>query len=285
MDFAILLIKTVVLRPYVFVFLAAALFCAQRLIGWRRTGRFFVITWITALLCELSSTRNGFPFGLYHYTMATKGQELYILNVPFMDSVSFPFLLYASYCMALAFLLPTAEPAPKRSGNWQLVSLTFPSPIQSSKATMGLTALFYVWVDMVLDPVALHGDRWFLGHIYDYAEPGVHFGVPLTNYLGWAMLGLTSLGVYFALDRRFPVKSKKGDPHHSVTGSVLLGCGLYYGVLAFILAVAFWIGESLLGTIGVLMYIPITALLVLRLTGRMPAQRLIVRRVKVERSS
>ena len=277
MEFLTLLLNTILLRPYVFAFLAAALFCAQRLIGWRRTGRFFVITWVTALLCELSSTRNGFPFGLYHYTMATKGQELYISNVPFMDSVSFPFLLYASYCMALAFLLPAqTEPAPKRAANWQLISLSFRSPMQSSWTTMGLTALFYVWVDMVLDPVALRGDQWFLGHIYDYAEPGVHFGVPLTNYLGWATLGLISLGVYFALDRRFPVKSGNGN-NHWVTGSVVLGCGLYYGVLAFILAVAFRIGESLLGTIGILMYIPITALLVLRLTGRMPAQRLIVR--------
>jgi len=149
---------------------------------------------------------------------------------------------------------------------------------------MGLTALFYVWIDMVLDPVALRGDQWFLGHIYDYAEPGVHFGVPLTNYLGWATLGLLSLSAYFALDRGFPVKPRQAESDRWTTDSVLLGCVLYYGVLAFILAVAFWIGESLLGTIGVLMYIPITVLLVLRLTGRIPAQKLIVRTVKVERN-
>jgi len=44
MDFLLLFIKTVVLRPYVFLFLAVSLFSARRLLGWRRTGLFFVIT-------------------------------------------------------------------------------------------------------------------------------------------------------------------------------------------------------------------------------------------------
>ncbi|MGH9509782.1 MAG: carotenoid biosynthesis protein, partial [Terriglobales bacterium] len=74
------------LRPYVFLFLAVFLFAAQRLIGWRRTGLFFLITWLTAFACEFSSTRTGIPFGWYHYTGSTVGQELYISNVPFMDS-------------------------------------------------------------------------------------------------------------------------------------------------------------------------------------------------------
>ena len=43
MDISLLLFKTLLLRPYVFVFLAAALFCAHRLIGWRRTGLFLGI--------------------------------------------------------------------------------------------------------------------------------------------------------------------------------------------------------------------------------------------------
>jgi putative membrane protein len=45
---------------------------------------------------------------------------------------------------------------------------------------------------------------------------------------------------------------------------VLWGCGLYYGVLAFNLLVTFWIGEFLLGTIGVLIYLPILILFSLR---------------------
>ena len=106
MDVPLLLWKTLLLRPYVFFFLAVALVAASRLLGWKRTGALFGVTWLTAFVCELSSTRIGFPFGDYYYTGSTVGEELYLANVPFMDSLSFTFLLYASYCLALWFLLP-----------------------------------------------------------------------------------------------------------------------------------------------------------------------------------
>ena len=106
MDALTLLGATILFRPYVFLFLAAFLFSAVRLLGWPRTWRFWLISWITAFLCEFSSTRIGIPFGWYHYTGSTVGQELYLFNIPFMDSLSFSFLLYASYCVALAFYAP-----------------------------------------------------------------------------------------------------------------------------------------------------------------------------------
>ena len=46
---------------------------------------------------------------------------------------------------------------------------------------------------------------------------------------------------------------------------LLLGCALYHGMLLFILAIAFWIGEPLLVMTGVLIYLPIAAQFVLRL--------------------
>src|SRR5438093_11349683 len=109
METIVLLYKTVLLRPYVLLFLAVFVFSAKRLLGWKRTGLFFVISWITAFLCEYSSTRTGIPFGWYHYTGSTVGQELYLSNVPFMDSLSFTFLLYARYCLAFFFLLPVLD--------------------------------------------------------------------------------------------------------------------------------------------------------------------------------
>ena len=101
MDVPLLLWKTLLLRPYVFFFLAVALVAAARFLGWKRTCALFGITWLTAFVCEYSSTRIGFPFGDYYYTGSTVGEELYLANIPFMDSLSFTFLLYASYCLAL----------------------------------------------------------------------------------------------------------------------------------------------------------------------------------------
>lgn len=268
MDFLLLFVKTIVLRPYVFIFLAAFVFSAVQLIGWPRTWRFWLISWITAFLCEFSSTRNGIPFGWYHYTGSTVGQELYLSNIPFMDSLSFSFLLYASYCLALVFTLPGVRDQQSSSGQ-ALPILRFDSSSRTSWPVFLLTVLFFAFIDMVIDPVALRGDRWFLGRVYYYPDPGVHFGVPIANYLGWATVGALSLLVYFPIDRRLGA----AIPHHdrSVTGRILLGCGLYYGVLVFNLAVTFWIGEPLQGTTGLLMYIPVTVLLGLKLMHRLPA--------------
>src|SRR2546421_8697190 len=146
MDFLLLLIKTVLLRPYVFLFLAVFVFSAKRLLGWKRTGLFFVISWITAFLCEYSSTRTGIPFGWYHYTGSTVGQELYLSNVPFMDSLSFSFLLFTSYCLALVFLLPARGPGL----SWELRD----NPaIRRSGLVLALTTLLFMLLDVVIDPV------------------------------------------------------------------------------------------------------------------------------------
>ncbi len=263
MEVLTLLFKTILLRPYVFLFLAAFLFTAPRLLGWTRTGLFFITTWATAFICEWSSTRTGIPFGWYYYTGATIGQELYLADVPFMDSLSFTFLLFASYCMALVFLLPARPDLQPRP---MFPALILDPIVRTSWSVLALTALFFSFVDMVIDPLALRGDRWFLGKIYGYPDPGVHFGVPLANYVGWAVVGLIALTGYFYCDRRFV---RSADPGPSSTSPVLLGCGLYYGVLIFNLSITFWIEEPLIGMTGVLIYIPITALLILRLLGRL----------------
>ncbi|MEW6543467.1 MAG: carotenoid biosynthesis protein [Nitrospirota bacterium] len=275
MDFFALFLNTFTLRPYVFVFLVVFLVCAQRLLGWRRTGLFFGITWLTAFLCEFSSTRTGIPFGWYYYTGSTRGQELFIADVPFFDSLSFTFLLYASYCMALLFLLPArAQDQPAgasllRRSTWP--ALLFTLPVRTSWPVLKLAALFFMFIDIIIDPVALRGDRWFLGQIYGYPEPGVYYGVPLANFVGWAVVGLTALSGYFFLDRRLSPSSRHTEGEETVmTGNVLLGCSLYYGVLAFNLGVTFWIGEPQLGMTGLLIFLPLTALLLLRLLHRLP---------------
>jgi uncharacterized membrane protein len=261
MDILTLVFNTILFRPYVFVFLAAFLFSAVQLLGWPRTWRFWLISWATAFVCEFSSTRNGIPFGWYHYNGSTLGQELYLSNIPFMDSISFSFLLYAAYCVALCLVLPI-KPSPASPRPW-LKPLHLDVDSRTSRPVFLLAAFLFAFIDMVIDPVALRGDRWFLGKIYYYPDPGIHFGVPFANYVGWAVVGLISLGIYFPLERRLPALT----PPQSVTPRLLLGVGLYYGVLVFNLGVTFWIGESFMGMSGLLMHLPVIALLMVRLAG------------------
>src|SRR5262249_56354734 len=85
---------------YVFGLLGVCLAAAVAEHGWRRTLAFTGLAGGLAFAAEFASTRIGVPFGLYHYTGATRGQELYLANVPFFDPLSFTFLAYASLGVA-----------------------------------------------------------------------------------------------------------------------------------------------------------------------------------------
>src|SRR6185503_16963288 len=86
-----LVLGTLLLRPYVFGFLAVYLLAAALDLGLRRVVLFTACVGSVALVAELSSTRTGIPFGFYTYTQSTRGQELFIADVPFMDPLSFTF--------------------------------------------------------------------------------------------------------------------------------------------------------------------------------------------------
>ena len=101
-----LLLLTVALRPYVFVFLASFLVISVINFGVRTTLLFTALTYAVSLACEWSSVHNGFPFGLYHYIDAMRDRELWVIGVPFMDSLSFTFLAFASYTVASLLSAP-----------------------------------------------------------------------------------------------------------------------------------------------------------------------------------
>jgi len=237
-----LFIATVILRPYVFIFLAFYLTAATVAIGWRRTALFTVIAWVVAFSAEYSSTRNGIPFGFYSYIPDTKDRELWISNVPFMDSLSFTFLAYVSFTLAQWLRLPIG------ASEREVVA------VRRSWPVLALTAVLFMLIDVVIDPVALRGDRWFLGKIYNYPEPGLYFGVPLTNFLGWAIVGFVTIAIFQQVDRALPLdrRSRPG------VRPILWGTMLYYLILVFNLAMTFVIGEALLGMTGILLYAPIT---------------------------
>ena len=234
------------------MFLAASLYVARQLLGWKRTFRLFGITWATAFICEFSSTRIGVPFGDYYYTGLTEGQELYISNIPFMDSLSFSFLLFASYCVALVFVLPHVKMA-KQHG-W-----LFDFALRTSWPVVGLTVVLFAFSDVIIDPVALQGERWFLGKIYGYPHEAIYFGIPLANFGGWAVVGFVSLFFYRLLERG--LYRHNPVPREVVNQELFLGIGLYYSVLAFSLGVTFWIGEVFMGMVGCFILAPLTATL------------------------
>jgi uncharacterized membrane protein len=257
MEIISLLWGTVLLRPYVFVFLAFYLWVAILNMGVVRSLLFTVLAYLVAFLCEYSSTRNGFPFGFYTYIETTRDQELWISNVPFMDSLSFSFLIYVSYTMSLLLWAPLIK------NGWD-IRLGNIQSLKHSARVIATAAILCMLMDVVIDPAAFLGDRWFLGKIYFYKEEGEYFHIPLTNFAGWVFVAGLALSCFALLDRWLDSKNPF-KPQTQLPGQALLGPGLYFGVLIFNLGVTFYIEEILLGCVGTLISLAILFLILFRI--------------------
>ena len=241
-----LLRGTILLRPYVFAFLAVYFVAGWRHIGWKRTLAYIPLGYGLAWVSEFSSIHWGFPYGDYFYIQSTAHRELWVFGVPFMDSLSYVFLSYCSYSLAV-FLM---SPVTLWSGN--LIALET-SLIRRSWQTLILGAFLFVLLDIVIDPVALQGDRWFLGRIYGYRHEGFYFGIPISNFGGWLFVGAVLTGALQALERMFSEDSRPHLPAGRSSWMRLLGPVLYFSVLLFNIAVTFYIGEMLLGLVDLLL--------------------------------
>jgi uncharacterized membrane protein len=257
MEILSLLLGTVLLRPYVFVFLAFYLTIAILNMGLARSLIFTVLAYSIAFLSEYSSTRNGFPYGFYSYIDTTRGQELWITNVPFMDSLSYSFLSYISYTFSLMLWSSL-----KSTG--LDIRMQDSQPVKFSIRVVLTGAFLFMMMDVIIDPVAFLGDRWFLGKIYTYQEEGEYFNIPLTNFGGWFLVGTAIIGSFSLLNQWLNSKLSP-PPKRDVPYQALLGPGLYFGVLIFNLAVTFYIGEFLLGFCGIGIFLGILSTLLYKI--------------------
>ena len=177
-----LLWGTVQLRPYVFAFLAVYLAASGVHLGWGRTLLYIPLGYGIAWLSEFSSIHWGFPYGDYFYISTTMNRELWVFGVPFMDSLSYVFLSYCSYSMAIFLLSPLSGP--------RFPGILETRRLRRSWRVLVLGSFLFVLLDIITDPVALQGSRWFLGQIYGYRSPGYYFGDSHEQFRGMAVGGI-----------------------------------------------------------------------------------------------
>lgn len=265
-----LLVGTILLRPYVFAFLAVYLLGASLQFGYRLALSFLPLGYLIAFASEYSSIHWGFPYGDYFYIPETAHRELWVFGVPFMDSLSYVFLAACSYAAALFVLSPFHRPWLPSEGHPSMTPRpAVPSPCRLSapKGRLGLNgtlillegpqtrqgwaplllgAALMVLLDIVIDPVALQGERWFLGRLYGYRHPGAYFGIPMSNFYGWFLVALVMIKVLQWLVARVGTFPRREGLLRPLVAT-LWGPVLYVCILLFNLAVTFAIGEVSLG--------------------------------------
>ncbi|MBI4124307.1 MAG: carotenoid biosynthesis protein [Deltaproteobacteria bacterium] len=224
-------------RPYVVLFLVTFLVLALLHLGILRTLIWLVWGYAIAFLSEYASIHNGFPYGLYHYIPESFAGELVLAGVPVWDSISYPFIAYASYATAWFLIEP-------HFGKFKMdphVSPSRPLPV------VGLAAILMMLADVVIDPTATMGEKWFLGKVHYYPDGGIYFGVPLSNFAGWLLVAFVILAGWQILEKsllarfRLPVWPARRFPFQG-----LLGPLFYFGILGFMLAVQLAIGAHFL---------------------------------------
>lgn len=250
-------IGTLTMRPYVFAFFAAFLLACVPHVGWKKTLTFTGVGYLIAFISEKLSITTGIPYGWYYYIDTTSHKELWVWGVPFFDSLSYVFLTYCSYSTALFILSPLA------TRGYDLITLETRA-IRRSWAALVLGAFLQTFLDIIIDPASHQGHRWFLGQIYGYRQEGIHFGIPLSNYVGWLLTSFVLVAAFQWIDRH----QEEGVPVgiFRLPFRSLLGPILYLSVLIFIWTVTFWIGEYLMALTGIFIFtLPIVLVTVLAL--------------------
>lgn len=215
------LITTLVKRPYVFLFLLGFLFLSIKHQGLVKTIVWLVVGYFIAFLSEYSSINNGFPYGQYYYLYGNLKGELIFAGVPVWDSLSYTFLSYAGYSTA-------AFAAAPKTNAW--------------KIWLGGSLLTCI-LDIITDPVAKLGKDWFLGEIYYYAEKGIYFNVPLSNFAGWFFVAAIIIGLNMLIFKGEWSQDNRVGWLHLI---------FYASICLFSTAIAFFIGAYLLGFVNTL---------------------------------
>ena len=151
-----------------------------------------------------------------------------LAGVPFFDSLSYSFLTFAGYSTA-DFLLSKSS-----------------SKLKTLKLIL-LGALLTMLLDVIIDPVATMGERWFLGKIHFYAHPGLYFGVPATNFVGWFLVALTIISFNFIIWKIFPNVFVK-EP---IKKSEWIYPAFYIGIALFNIGISLWLREYQLAGNGI----------------------------------
>jgi uncharacterized membrane protein len=131
--------------------------------GWKNAMVLLAICLVTTFTMENIGAATGFPFGHYHFEVGSN--LIHIGAIPIIVGPLWFGMGYFSWIVAGTLLGDTRG---RLSGKVQLIAL----PV--------VAAFVMTQWDVVMDPPEATISKAWIWH-----DGGAHFGVPLSNYLGW----------------------------------------------------------------------------------------------------
>lgn len=179
--------------------------------GSKRTVRIAVMIIVLTFAAESLGSNTGFPFGAYHYTDRLQPR---IGHVPLLVPLAWFMMAPSAWAVASRF----------RRKTWLFILVS---------------ALALVAWDLLLDPQMVHWDLW------RWENPGLYFGIPLSNYAGWLLVAIVltwlirpqnlpvgPLLIVFTITwflEVFGLAFFWGMPGPAVTGGIIMGFFVWLG--------------------------------------------------------
>jgi uncharacterized membrane protein len=167
--------------------LAIAFLQATLLYGLRGALIYLAAGFVVGLTLEASSIANGFPFGSFVHN--SPGPRL--LEVPLQATLIYA--VYGWFAWMIARLLCSELPVRISS------AARYFAPVCGSFILAGY--------DFGIDPIMAS-----IFKLWTFAEPSGQFGVPLSNFLGWALSGWVIFQLIALLERNFTLASASNRP-------------------------------------------------------------------------
>lgn len=168
---------------------------------------FILIACVTGFVFEFVGLKYGVIFG-GNYVYSLEGIKVF--TVPLNVILYWGVFIYISYCITNSFLywLNKQKPSKNKKISFLLPLLIF------------FDSLFVVTIDLFMDPLRVKEGSWV------WLNGGPYFGIPIGNFVGWALVTVIATGLFRIYEYFKPVVIDK--KLKSVFIIPVLGYGMIY---------------------------------------------------------
>ncbi len=181
------------------------------------------------LVAEIIGLKTGILFGgFYHYLpegkmifseIALFNPRFFLWGVPPAVILYWAVFIYAGYSITNSFLFWQGKEKPSYRNK----------DVQRLIKLIALDVWIVMVIDLLVDPVMVRSGNWF------WEQPGVYYGVPGGNFIGWGVVTACLSGMFRIFEYKFPHHPKRSN-RFIVLSAVLCLSALF--VLAMGIAVS-----------------------------------------------